>query len=430
MSFSSAMVHGCSAVTSFFFNIYYLVTLFIVAFSVNVIGKQTPKDESVQLTKEEKRLVFDLGYYLRLQNMDIKKYSITTPDGHILKVNRVINKNADRDAEKPGYPILLIPGLMQSSSAYCTSGPNAIGVVLARMGYDVWLGNNRGGFHPEKIGSHQYSTSMWKWSMQDLATKDVPTMVHFVASETGAKKVAIAAHSQGTTQTFIGLSREEHGGVPTLCEKVSSFSALAPAVYAGPLVDRWFLKMLRVGRKAYHTLVGYRSFLGFMSTMRQMLPNKFFGYCAYITFNYMLGWDDSLWDNHYRNRNFIFAPVMVSADLMFWWLGKGGFADRKCIFESEGSKWFDENFPPLQLYACGRDNLVLPDVLINRIMNFEPDVKDGMEVISLPHYSHLDVMWANDACTKVAMPLGEFIWDKVEDKHTWRQPNLDAGIKK
>lgn len=423
----SFIAHFASVITSFFFNIYYLVTLFVIAFSVNVVGKQTPKDDSVELTKEEKKLVFDLGYYLRLQGLDIEYHRVKTADGHILDVNRVVNRFTD--SEKPGYPLLLIPGLMQSSSAYCTSGPNAIGVVLSRMGFDVWLGNNRGGFSPEKEGSNKCSASMWDWSMCDLATKDVPAMVEHVKSHTNAHKVAIAAHSQGTTQTFIGLSREEHGGYPGLGQKVSSFSALAPAVYAGPLVDRWFLKMLRIGHRLYHSLIGYRAFLGFMSTMREMLPLRFFAYCAYITFNYMLGWDDRLWDNRFRNRNFIFAPVMVSSKLMFWWLGKGGFADRKCIFESEESKWFDEHFPPLQLYACGRDNLVLPDLLINRIMNFEPDVKERLHVVPLTSYSHLDVMWANDACSKVALPLADFVWSHVPDKEKWRQPDLSKALK-
>lgn len=427
MSFP-VLAHGASVISSFFFNIYFLVTLFIIAFSVNVIGKQTPKDESTELSREEKKLIFDLGYYLRLQNFDIESHKVQTSDGHILHVNRVINRF--NESEKPGFPVLLIPGLMQSSSAYCTAGPNAIGVVLARMGYDVWLGNNRGGFSPEKVGTSKCSTAMWDWSMHDLATKDVPALIEHVKSHTGASKIAVAAHSQGTTQTFIGLSREEHGGSSETCQKVSSFSALAPAVYAGPLVDRWFLKMLRVGHKWYHCLLGYRAFLGFMSTMREMLPLKFFGYCAYVTFNYMLGWDDRLWDNRYRNRNFIFAPVMVSSKLMFWWLGKGGFADRKCIFESQDSKWFDETFPPLQLYAPGRDNLVLPDMLINRIMNFEPDVKETFEVVPLTSYSHLDVLWAHDADTKVALPLANFIWTNCPDKHRWRQPDTASGIKK
>lgn len=120
---------------------------------------------------------------------------------------------------------------------------------------------------------------------------------------------------------------------------------------------------------------------------------------------------------------------MVSSKLMFWWLGKGGFADRKCIFESEESKWFDEHFPPLQLYACGRDNLVLPDLLINRIMNFEPDVKERLHVVPLTSYSHLDVMWANDACSKVALPLADFVWSHVPDKEKWRQPDLSKALK-
>lgn len=406
---------GVCSVSSCIFALFYLTVLLVLALWENIITKSTPKDETVRLSRAERKLVFDLRYYVRLAGFDLESHKLETADGYYLEVDRIIERN--RSEEKRRYPVLLLPGLMQSSAAYCTAGPESIAFTLFRAGYDVWLGNNRCGFNPEHKVYSRWSTEMWDWSIEDLGNKDCPAMVEYIRAYTASSHVAVAAHSQGTTQMFLGLSRQ---GTPDMGLHISSFSALAPAVYAGPLVDRWFLRMLRHGVRGYRMLVGYRSFMGIMGSMHKILPLRVFVYTGYIVFNYMLGWSDRQWDRHYRDRNFIFAPVYVSSKLMMWWLGKGGFADRKCIFKRQDHPWFDHRFPPLALFTCGRDDLVPPEKLINRIHTYECDI--SMTQIDLPGYSHLDVLWARDACEKVAHPLARFIWENVKDKELWHPP--------
>lgn len=419
--FGTKTKHISCAFTSAIFGFLYLNLLFICALAKNIWTIHTVKTHTLE--KSDRKLVLDIAYYAKLQNLKLDEYEVTTDDGYILQVQRLVAPKEDDESTKAQrYPVLLIPGLMQSSAAYCTAGPRAIAFELVRAGYDVWLGNNRGGFRPKHNLYKPRSHKMWDWSMQDYAKYDVPAMVEFVKLKTNARKIALVAHSQGTTQTFMALSRETYGGVPDLGTSVSSFSALAPAVYAGPLVDRWFLRMLRVGHHTFHFLFGYRAFIGLMGNMRELLPIHFFAFTGYLVFKYLLGWDDLLWDIRYRNRDFISAPVYVSSKLMYWWLGKGGFADRKCIFTSSATKWFDERFPALELYACGRDNLVLPDPLINRIHTHEEDVRNNFRVVNLKHYSHLDVLWAQDAHETVAVPMTEFIWKNVPNKNQWRTP--------
>jgi len=420
--------HSVCAVISSFCGFVYITTLFLIALFHHALTSAKPAGPFQILPRPERKLTFDLEYYLNLQGYGLEHHEVITQDEYVLDCQRIVAPGSELD-EKPRYPILLIPGLMQSSSAYCTAGPDAIALVLARLGYDVWLGNNRGGFRPKHLTiKNDFSAKLWDWEMHELATKDVPAMVEYVKRVAHTDQIAVTAHSQGTTQTFRALAVEEHGGIPDLGLSMSSFCALAPAVYAGPLVDRWFLRLLRVPKQVYHTFMGYHAFIGMMGSMRPMLPLKLFTFVAYIVFNYMLGWDDKLWDRHYRDRNFVFAPVYVSAKLMFWWLGEGGFAHRKCVFASEDSKWFDHRFPPLEIYACGRDNLVLPDRLINRIHNFEPDAKPKTSIVNLPGYSHLDVMWAMDASQKVALPIAEFAWKHVREPSKWKTPSIPSAI--
>lgn len=63
-----------------------------------------------------------------------------------------------------------------------------------------------------------------------------------------------------------------------------------------------------------------------------------------------------------------------SSASIFWWCGKGGFADRQCTMDVTLPRWFDARFPPLSIFYGGRDFLVLVDPLLERIRKHEPYV--------------------------------------------------------
>lgn len=75
-----------------------------------------------------------------------------------------------------------------------------------------------------------------------------------------------------------------------------------------------------------------------------------------------------------KTKMFRFTPTPVSSASIFWWCGKGGFADRKCTLDDTLDRWFDERFPPLSIYHGGRDYLVLAEPLIERMEKKEKDV--------------------------------------------------------
>lgn len=411
---ASKLFQVTCALTSSIFNLYFFGTLAIFGlFKTMATPRPRHKSPDMPLSREQNKLVFDLGYYVNLEGFRHDAFKVVTSDGYVLDCAHISEWIPTND--KPKYPVLLIPGLMQSSAAYCTCGPNSIAYTLCRMGYDVWLGNNRGGFHGEHETYSRWRTNkMWDWDMKDLATKDVPSMINFVLKETGHEHLAVVGHSQGTAQTFLALSKSCH---PDLGKKISSFVALAPAVYAGSLIDRWYLKLLRRGRHAFRLMMGFGPFLGPMGVLHKMLPLITSTYFGYVMFNYLLGWNDSLWDLRYRDRNFIFAPTYVSSELMMWWLGKGGFADTKCLFDESKHSWFDERFPKLALFVCGKDELCLGEKLIHRLQTQETVV--DFTSFELPTYSHLDVLWARDADVQVARPLGKFIAQNIQSKDQW-----------
>ena len=74
--------------------------------------------------------------------------------------------------------------------------------MLTDLGYDVWIGNNRGTiFSMEHISkdSEDWNGDYWDFSMDDYAIYDLPESINYVKETSGAKKLDYIGHSQGTT---------------------------------------------------------------------------------------------------------------------------------------------------------------------------------------------------------------------------------------
>jgi len=79
--------------------------------------------------------------------------------------------------------------------------------TLARAGYDVWAGNNRGNrFANTHIKLDPKSKEFWDFSWEEMGTHDIPAMAEYIKSTTGNAKISYIGHSQGATQFLAGAS--------------------------------------------------------------------------------------------------------------------------------------------------------------------------------------------------------------------------------
>ncbi|RPA71073.1 alpha/beta-hydrolase [Ascobolus immersus RN42] len=427
---------------------------------------------------EEDALVDDLDYYARRVGLRMREEEVQTEDGFVLKIQRVVvpgdspeswalprtapgwNETKDGTKKKPRYPVLLMHGLLQSSGAYCANEERSLAFYLAKCGYDVWLGNNRCHFTPQHTVLEPSDPRMWAWNICQMGNLDLPSLVSHVLSTTGFPKLGYVAHSQGTTQTFITLSSSQR---PELGEKLSIFCALAPAVYAGGLVEKLYFRFMRIiSPGMFRVWFGIHGFIPLMLWMRAHMPWKIYGDLGYAVFWFLFGWSDTRWDRTSRRRLFVFSPTLVSAESMRWWLGRECFATKKCILgtshhdldpmedeawrkEKEGRgetpgaetdpkkrasyfsttarpatptppsspggdvPWFPKQFPPLAMWVAGSDTLVNGFALLDR---FKKGREPNVEVVRgdvIPEYEHLDVLWAVDAIDKVGRGVAELL---------------------
>lgn len=109
--------------------------------------------------------------------------------------------------------------------------------VLAEQGYDVWLGNNRGSkYSHAHLELDPHSREYWDFYQEDMARKDLPTIIDHILAQTGHEKLTYIGHSEGTTQFFLGASL-----IPDyFTAKVNLFVGLAP-VASTANISAWYL---------------------------------------------------------------------------------------------------------------------------------------------------------------------------------------------
>ena len=454
-------------------------------------------------------LVCDVGYYARRVGLDAETYEVMTEDGFIIQLVHIYNpkeytpasptqrahgapavffeafdhdrssissnatsSSSTNPSRRCRYPILLMHGLLQSSGAYCVNDDSSLAFYLCKSGYDVWLGNNRCGFNPQHQLLNTTDPRMWNWNIRQMGVMDLPAHVSRVLSETGFPKLGLICHSQGTTETFVALAKEQR---PDLGEKISVFCALAPAVYAGPLIGKMYIKFMRIiSPGMFRIMFGIHSFIPFMMTMHSYLPGHLYGALGYRVFSFLFNWTDDRWDQGIRDRLFQFSPVYVSAESMRWWLGRECFASQKCILATReegriedeedkeeednyythstqqstermldsqshpdqlhpdrgGKAWFNERVPPFALWVAGSDELVDGRRLLRRFeKGREPHVRVVHSKI-IEEYEHLDVLWAIDSVEKVGNEVREVLWRTVPEntRNRCRVPKGCEGV--
>lgn len=422
-------------------------------------------------------LVYDVGYYARRVGLDVETLKVETEDGFVIDLwhlydpkeyhaveavtlqqgrpnlvrsSRVQLKD---DGKKPKFPVLLVHGLFQSAGAFCCNDDESLAFWLCKSGYDVWLGNNRCGWQPQHRSLDYGDARMWCWDLRQMAVYDLPALTCRVLEETGFAKAGLVCHSQGTAETFVALAKNYR---PELGHKLTVFCALAPAVYAGPLLGKWHFKLMRMLPQALFRLVfGIHAFIPAMTRAHSVLNPRVYGWLGYRVFSYLFDWTDLRWDRGLRDRMFQFAPVYVSAESMRWWLGGDCFSKHKCILatqeggrgakeakvgqmmgsgrrvpgdgqdkqtELEAAAWYGEETPPFGLWVCGKDELVDGRRLLRRFANGQEPHAKIVHSKLLEEFEHLDVIWAIDAVDQVFKEVREVLWKTCDRRDDCRVP--------
>ncbi|OBA21465.1 alpha/beta-hydrolase [Metschnikowia bicuspidata var. bicuspidata NRRL YB-4993] len=435
----------------------------------NAVANYSPVEPYPNVDKL--KITRDLRYYAQLLDLDLEEREITTKDGYVLVLHRLIDPKESPETRDAKTPIILQHGLLLCAGAYLAPGRNSLPYFFLHQGYDVWMGNNRCGFKPNHLtlkGNLMHNEHFWDWDVRHLAYYDLPCIIdNVLLHKPNHAKVYLVGHSQGCTQTLLLLRNEqlkEHHA------KIEHFFALAPAAFPGRLFhERSFIKFIHSkSPRMYKMIFGNCCFLAMLTQLRNLMgTTMFFSTLSYQIFKYLFGWNIRNCYNHKKviHVQFLFNASLVSAKLMSWWLSysveegflnqlqlKQAYKDRttadftplnsrdetvpiqnedleknmgeiddahdkdsKTLFPYK-AEWFSTtektNIVPMMVFVGGEDYLVDGLRFASHMKHYERHFYSqpkNLEVVELAEYNHLDVIWALNCIGTIGMPIVERI---------------------
>lgn len=327
-------------------------------------------------------------YYAEYWGYKCEEYEVTTRGGWILKVHRI------SDPRRPGgrgYPVILQHGILCTSLFFFTSEERSLGFWLVDRGFDVWSSNIRSNYGAGHTRYKRWDPRFWAWGLVELGD-DLKDLVDYVLDATGYRQLAFVGHSQGTGSMFLALNK-----YPEFGHKLSSFTALGPAVYPGSSLNRLPFRVMKLApsRWAWSLLFGVREFMPALDLSRKILPKVLMGHLGYIIFGYLFDFHDHNWVDRHKPKVFCSTGVTTSSELLYYWIHS--FVYRGCVFDPRITRpWFGPSFPPLTVVYGTIDNLVVGKPLAERLLKYESNVQI-VHFVELQGYEHMDMVLGVDA---------------------------------
>lgn len=146
-------------------------------------------DEDSDAFKKLEDLANDAGF--RCEN-----HQVVTDDGYILGIWRIPGKLADGPNQNKSV-VLLQHGMNSDMMQWIFNARDiAPAVVLAKEGYDVWLGNNRGTRYSDRhVSLKNTDKHFWNFTWEEMGTKDTPKVIDYILKLTNQTKLSFIGHS-------------------------------------------------------------------------------------------------------------------------------------------------------------------------------------------------------------------------------------------
>jgi len=235
--------------------------------------------------------------------------------------------------------------------------------------------------------------------MDQFAFHDIPDTIDYILDFTKQPSLSYIGFSQGTAQAFATLSIH-----PQLNDKVNVFIALAPAMTPPELVNSFVSSLMKASPEVLFLLFGRKSLLSSTTMWNAILYPALFCWFIDKSLSLLFGWHARNITMHQKLAAYPHLYSFTSTKSVVHWfqiIRNGTFQ----MYDDEvqaplsfanGAKYYKPaKFPtrniksPVFLVYGGSDSLVDINVMMKEL----PRHAVAKEV---PHYEHLDFLWAAD----------------------------------
>ena len=257
--------------------------------------------------------------------------------------------------------------------------------------------------------------------MDEFAFYDIPNSIDYILSTTSSSSLSYVGFSQGTAQAFATLAVH-----PLLNEKVDVFIALAPAMSPAGLSNGIVDALIKASPQVLFLLFGRRSILSSATMWQSILYPPIFVRAIDMGLSFLFGWHAKNmspsqklaayphlysftstksvvhWFQIIRTKSFQMYDDDVQAPLS---LGSGSKYTKVAKFPTRNIK------TPIVLVYGGSDSLVDINIMLKEL----PQHTVATEI---PHYEHLDFLWAREVDTLVFPHVLDALESFTTGQHT------------
>ncbi|EGW32616.1 uncharacterized protein SPAPADRAFT_138466 [Spathaspora passalidarum NRRL Y-27907] len=373
----------------------------------------------------------------------IREHVITTRDGYLLVVHKLENPRLSPSTKCLTNKIVYFHhGLMTSSELFLlgSTKEKTLPYLLADLGYDVWLGNNRGNKYSRKHLKLSVSDpTFWDFSLDEFSYFDIPDTITYIKNNYPSSqdvKITYIGFSQGCSQLFASLSLN-----PALNSSIKLFVGLSPAIIPQNLNHPLFKLIVRqtASDNAFlYSLFGKRAILPSVSFWSTILGPRLYERVVDKSLSLLFGWDCKNISQFQREIGYphMFSNSSVKS-LVHWFQIIG--AKRFQMFNETGdfgltrlsslSRTSQKKshlvapFPiadhlnvPMLLFYGDSDILVDINKTKSLIVDNNDNMREKLEVILCPEYEHMDTLWGNDVYEDVFVKVIERLEQDNNDK--------------
>lgn len=181
-----------------------------------------------------------------------ESHLVKTEDGFQLTLHRINPR--ENGFEPNGQCVYFQHGLLMTSDVWCVmlKTDDNLPFKLCQLGYDVYLGNNRGNKYSNKHNRFSPSENkFWDFSIDEFALYDIPANINYILQMNSVENLIYIGFSQGTSQILSSISINND-----LNQKISKLVLIAPATTPKKL-SNWLINSIVNFRPSWiYTLFG------------------------------------------------------------------------------------------------------------------------------------------------------------------------------
>ncbi|KUI73464.1 hypothetical protein VM1G_08832 [Cytospora mali] len=359
-----------------------------------------------------------------------EEHVVQTKDGYLLGLHRLAWRHGEEDTRVNSGPksvkkrvVYLHHGLLMNSEVWVclTDAQRALPFVLVEKGFDVWLGNNRGNKYSKKsVHAAPNSIEFWNFSIDEFAFHDIPNSIEYILESTGQPSLSYIGFSQGTAQAFAALSIH-----PKLNQQVNVFIALAPAMSPPGLANGIADALIKASPQVLFLMFGRRSILSSAPLWESLIYPPLYLKIIDMGISFLFNW---------KAKNITPSQKLAAYPHLYSFTSTKSVVHWFQIIRTKSFQMYDDD-PPLSIGGTNprftkvakypTRNIKTPIVLVYGGSDSLVDIKAMLRELptttvatEIPHYEHLDFLWAKDVAAQVFPHVFDALDSFTDAEHT------------